>query len=252
MYSRNLNLPLILNKSFFLFGPRGTGKTTWIKNGVNYSVYIDLLEFEYYNLLLADPGRLENFIPPNTDKWIVLDEIQRIPELLNQVHRLIESKGYKFILTGSSARSLRKKGVNLLAGRALTFYMHPLTANELGNDFDINISLQFGHLPEIYNTPGPGEYLKSYIQTYLREEVLQEGLTRNLSVFTRFLEFASFSQGAALNISEMARTSGIGRKTVDMKEKSNDPCPDLTHGCAGRYRWHRLTIKPRQRTRTID
>src|SRR5690606_21943213 len=121
--------------------------------------------------------------------------------LLNEVHRLIEAKGIRFLLTGSSARSLRKQGINLLAGRALTHHMYPLTALELGPDFDLGQSLQFGHLPSVFSQTDPTHYLASYIGTYLREEVLQEGILRNASAFSRFLEHASFSQGSLLNMS---------------------------------------------------
>lgn len=173
-----------------------------------------MLEFDLYNDLLARPGRLESLIPPGFSDWIILDEIQRIPDLLNEVHRLIENLNLTFVLTGSSARTLRKKGVNLLAGRALTYRMYPLTTIELGNDFKLVNSLKWGHLPSISSEIEPGLYLKAYVQTYLREEVLQEGLTRNLGSFSRFLETASFSQGAVLNISEIAREAGIERMRV--------------------------------------
>ncbi|PJC66441.1 ATPase, partial [Candidatus Beckwithbacteria bacterium CG_4_9_14_0_2_um_filter_47_11] len=188
MYSRLLKPPE--GKSFFLFGPRGTGKTTWVKSTFPDAVYIDLLEAEVYNDLLANPGRLENLIPKGFKSWIVIDEIQRVPELLNEVHRLIEAPGHKFVLTGSSARKLRKKGHNLLAGRALTFFMHPLTGLELGRDFNLEKSLEFGQLPSVYQEASPKKYLESYVQTYLKEEVEQEGLTRNISAFARFLETA--------------------------------------------------------------
>ena len=214
MFSRLLKIPVDNNKSFFLFGPRGTGKTTWIKRIFSEALYFDLLEFDLYNDLLARPGRLENLIPPGFQNWIILDEIQRIPQLLNEVHRLIETFHYKFILTGSSARTLRKKGVNLLAGRALTYKMYPLTAVELGDSFCLKKSLAWGHLPSIPSEKKPNLFLKAYVQTYLREEVLQEGLTRNLGSFSRFLETASFSQGSVLNISEIARESGIERMRV--------------------------------------
>lgn len=214
MYSRLLNIPTNHDKSFFLFGPRGTGKTTWIKSRFSKALYFDLLEFDLYNDLLARPGRLENLIPPSFQNWIILDEIQRIPELLNEVHWLIENFHYKFILAGSSARTLRKKGVNLLAGRALTYKMYPLTAIELGESFYLKKSLAWGHLPSIPSEKKPDSFLKAYVQTYLREEVLQEGLTRNLGSFSRFLETASFSQGSVLNISEIARESGIERMRV--------------------------------------
>src|SRR3990170_1786168 len=124
MYSRLLKLPR--NKSFFLFGPRGTGKTTLVRTTFPHALYLDLLEAELFNDLLANPQRLANLIPKNFNDFVIIDEIQRVPELLNEVHRLIENSHLKFILTGSSARKLRRKGHNLLAGRALTYHLHPL------------------------------------------------------------------------------------------------------------------------------
>ena len=213
MYSRLIKKPE--NKSFFLFGPRGTGKTTWARKSFSDAIYIDLLESRLYNDLLADPQRLDNLIPNNFNDWIIIDEIQKIPELLNEVHRLIEKYNYKFILTGSSARKLRRKGTNLLAGRAINRSIYPLTAMELGNDFKLSHSLVFGNLPSVYVESNPGDYLESYIKAYLVEEILQESLTRNLSGFSRFLEAASFSQGCVLNISEVARECAVERKVVE-------------------------------------
>jgi predicted AAA+ superfamily ATPase len=213
MYSRIIKPPK--NKSFFLFGPRGTGKTTWVKSRFPDALYIDLLEAEVYNDLLAKPQRLENLIPKDFKNWVIIDEIQRVPELLNEVHRLIEKYKYKFILTGSSARKLRKKGHNLLGGRALTYSMYPLTAVELGKDFDLNHSLKYGFLPSVYSENNPKAYLESYVKTYLDEEVRQEGLTRNLSAFSRFLEAASFFQGSVLSVSSIARECAIERKVVE-------------------------------------
>jgi predicted AAA+ superfamily ATPase len=213
MYSRLLKPPK--DKSFFLFGPRGTGKTTWVKSTFPNSVYLDLLGAELFNDLLADPQRIEKLIPPNFDDWVIIDEVQRIPELLNEVHRLIESRKLKFILTGSSARKLRKKGHNLLAGRALTYALHPLTVPELGNNFDLNRALSFGQLPSACVESDPKAYLESYVKTYLQEEIQQEGLTRNLGAFTRFMEIASFSQASLLNISSVARECAVERKVVE-------------------------------------
>ena len=213
MYSRLIELPK--NKSFFLFGPRGTGKTTWVKNAFSKAMYLDLLEAEFFNNLLANPQRLENLIPKNFKNWIIIDEVQKIPELLNEVHRLIEKYKYKFILTGSNARKIKRKGQNLLAGRALTYFMHPLTAKELGKDFNLEHSLKYGQLPCVYTERDPKKYLESYVKTYLEEEIQQEGLTRNLAGFARFLEAASFSQGSILNISSVARECFIERKVVE-------------------------------------
>lgn len=214
MYSRLIKEPK--DKSFFLFGPRGAGKTTWVKSKFAGATYLDLLEAELYNDLLANPQRLENLIPRDQADWVVIDEVQRVPELLNEVHRLIEKKKYKFILTGSSARKIiRSRGPNLLAGRALTYFLYPLTALELGEDFDLKHSLLYGCLPSVYIENDPRAYLESYVMTYLEEEVKQEGLTRNLSAFSRFLETASFSQGAVLNISEVAREAAVERKVAE-------------------------------------
>lgn len=213
MYSRIINPKK--DSSFFIFGPRGTGKSTWIKSQLQNILYLDLLSTDLFSELVARPQRLEKMIPPNFEGHIVLDEVQKIPELLNEVHRLIEDKKYRFVLTGSSARKLREKGVNLLAGRALTYTMHPLTLSELGNDFSLQRSVQFGQLPLAYTQADPQKYLASYVGTYLREEVLQEGLTRNLGAFAKFLEAASLSQGAVLNVSQVATDCGIERKVVE-------------------------------------
>jgi len=219
MYTRLINHLLSENVSFFLFGPRGTGKTTWLKNHLFENqishIYIDLLDYELFNRLTANPGHLIRYIPEPAPEWVVIDEVQLVPECLNEVHRLIESKKIKFILTGSSARKLRQKGINLLAGRAIRYELFPLTAIELQADFDLDFSLQFGHLPTVFSHESPKEYLAAYIQTYLKEEILQEGLVRNLGIFSRFLEIASFSQGALLNYSEIGRELGLDYKTVE-------------------------------------
>lgn len=214
MYSRMLRKPLETRQSFFLFGPRGTGKTTWLKTHCPQAVYVDLLAGEIYTELLARPERLRSLIPPEYRDWIILDEVQRVPQLLNEVHRLIESAGCRFILTGSSARKIRRGGINLLAGRAHSYRMYPLVCTEIGSDFNFERSLRYGHLPQVFSDQDPEAYLASYVQTYLREEVLQEGLTRNLAAFSRFVETASFSQASVLNIAEVAREVGIERRTV--------------------------------------
>lgn len=204
------------SKSFFLFGPRGTGKTSYLKVRFPEARWFDLLDDSLYRELLASPERLEQKLKGHPkEKWIVLDEIQRVPPLLNHVHRLIESKQFRFVLTGSSARKLRSKGVNLLAGRALTEYFHPLIASELGEAFNLQHSLRYGNLPNAYTDEDPKAYLSSYVTTYLREEVQQEGLVRNLASFSRFLEAISFSQASLVNISSVARECGIERKVVE-------------------------------------
>lgn len=201
-------------KSFFLFGPRGTGKSTWIREQLRPAVMVDLLDSRTYTRLLADPGALQELIPSDVEGVVAIDEIQRVPALLHEVHRLIEGRGLVFALTGSSARTLRRTGVNLLAGRALTYRMFPLTAVELGEAFDVAFALQFGQLPALRSEPDPERFLASYVETYLREEVMHEGLVRNLASFTRFLQAASFSHAAQLNVAAVARDGGVDRKTA--------------------------------------
>ena len=215
VFERLIKKPLESRKSFFLFGPRGTGKTTWLKHRLPEALFVNLLQSEYYNRLSANPGHLRQLIPPDHTGWTVIDEVQRIPALLNEVHDLIEARGLVFVLTGSSARTLRRRGVNLLAGRALTYRMHPLTAVEQQEAFNLRDSVQLGHLPARFSESDPAKYLKDYVQTYLREEVMQESLTRNIGHFSRFLEVASFSQGATINISAVAREAHIERSVAE-------------------------------------
>lgn len=212
MYSRFLTQP---ETSFFLFGPRGTGKSSWVTHTLPDAVVIDLLEADTHVRLQAAPERLEGMIPAGHKGWVVIDEVQKIPALLDEVHRLIEKRKWRFALTGSSARKLRRGGANLLAGRARTHEMFPLTAAELGKDFDLRHAVRFGGLPSVWVEKDPADFLASYVRTYLQEEVQQEGITRNLGGFTRFLEAASFSQASVLNISGVARDCGVERKTVE-------------------------------------
>ena len=214
MYHRLLKPPSS-NRSFFLFGPRGTGKTLWVKTHFAKALYLDLLQSNLYNQLLADPGQLEHLIPKEFSDWVILDEIQRVPALLNEVHRLIEEKGYKFILTGSSARSLRRQGANLLGGRAGIEHMFPLSAVELGADFDLKKALTGGLLPTVWNTDiDPQYYLEGYIEAYLQQEVAQEALVRQLGDFARFLKIASLSQGQPVNLANIAREVALSRDRV--------------------------------------
>lgn len=229
-YKRLLNISS--HRSFFLFGARGTGKTTYLEeNFKNEAVlWLDLLDVSLENKLQKKPSLLKQMISAIKDnqdhqnkninkgeaetkekrhknKWIVIDEIQKIPELLNIVHQEIEKKKYFFILTGSSARKLRRGAANLLAGRALENYLYPLTYLELGKDFDLDMILQFGSLPEIFSLDvfTKKEYLRTYVNTYLKEEIQVEQLVRKLTPFRSFLEIAGQSSGEIINYSNIAR-----------------------------------------------
>lgn len=214
MFDRLFNLSPKATRSALLLGPRGTGKTYWITHHLVEPLIFNLLHHDIYNRLLVNPSSLEVLIPKDYKGWVVIDEVQKIPALLDEVHRLIESHGYKFILTGSSARKLKQDGANLLAGRALKYTMHPLTIQELKDQFSLSTALQYGLLPEVYQVDNPRHYLETYVTTYLQEEVLQEGILRNIGEFARFLEVASFSQGEILNMSHIAREASIKQKVV--------------------------------------
>jgi uncharacterized protein len=213
MISRNFTAPK--RESFFVFGPRGVGKTSYLRAHFPEALYVDLLEDETFNQLNASTQRLEGFVAGAKQHDVIIDEVQKIPRILDEVHRLIEQRAARFILTGSSARKLKRGGVNLLAGRAETRFMYPLTARELGNRFDLEQALISGMLPQAYLSSTSKRFLASYITTYLKEEIQQEGLTRNLGAFSRFLEAASFSQAQVLNISDVARQAAIERKVVE-------------------------------------
>lgn len=214
MFQRDIHNPLNFNKSFFLFGPRGVGKTEWLRSALPNALYFDLLEARWRNIFLANPGALAGEIPIGFDGWIIIDEVQKAPELLDEVQRLIGKQHYKFILTGSSARKLKQRKANLLGGRARTYHMHPLIADELQSAFDLKKYLQVGGLPEAYLSNDPMAFLHSYIATYLYEEVTQEGLVRHLEGFARFLQSASLSQGNVLNVSAVARDCAVKQGTV--------------------------------------
>ncbi|MBL8023875.1 MAG: ATP-binding protein [Elusimicrobia bacterium] len=206
------------SQSFFLFGPRGSGKTTWARKVYSKACWVNLLEMDMLRRLSSRPeGLKEIVIPQPMGATIVIDEIQKIPALLSVVHDLLEQevkRGWQFVLTGSSARQLKRAGSDLLAGRAITRTMHPFLAVELGEAFNLDRALEQGLLPVIWMAANPSESLKSYIGTYVREEVQAEGLVRNLGNFHRFLEAISFSHASVLNVSNVARECEVERKTV--------------------------------------
>jgi len=201
--------------SFFLFGARGTGKSTWLRRHFPQARAIDLLDERRYQRLLADPGLFHDELAAlPSGSWVSVDEIQRLPALLNEVHRLIETRRLKFALTGSSARKLRRTGVNLLAGRALRRAMYPLVPAEMGGDFDLARALRFGTLPLAVRADDPAETLDAYVRMYLREEIQAEALVRNLPGFSRFLPVAALFHGQVLNLSAVARDAGVARPTA--------------------------------------
>ncbi|MBN1938790.1 MAG: ATP-binding protein, partial [Candidatus Aminicenantes bacterium] len=202
---------------FFLFGPRGTGKSTFITRRYPEAYYIDLLDPEKIRTFAARPERLEELVRAQGDrKHIIIDEVQRVPEVLSVVHRLIEAKeGFRFTLTGSSARKLKRGGIDLLSGRALLTTMHPFMASELGSRFGLEETLRIGLLPVIRGSRNPAETLRSYAALYVREEVQMEGLVRNIGGFSRFLEAVSFSHASILNVANISRDCAVERKTVE-------------------------------------
>ncbi len=215
MFPRLLEAP---TSSFFLFGPRGTGKSSFVATTFPGAQVFDLLQSEIWLELHSEPGRLGRRIPERFRGWVVIDEVQKAPALLDEVHRLIESRKLKFALTGSSARKLRGPGVDLLGGRGLARDMAPANGRGVGGGLAPKGGLPGGKLAVAVDAPSGGGalgFLRAYVQAYLKEEVLQEGLSRNLAAFSRFLEAASFSQGSVLNVSAVARDCSVERKVVE-------------------------------------
>jgi predicted AAA+ superfamily ATPase len=202
---------------FFLLGPRGTGKTSWTRHCFPDALRVDLLDPAVHRELAARPERLSELVRGNPDrKQVVLDEVQKVPELLEVVHALIEeTSGRQFVLTGSSARKLRRTGVNLLGGRAVRKTLHPYIAAELGDRFDLDPALKQGLLPVIRAAADPLAALRAYNGLYLREEVQMEGFVRDVGAFARFLEAMSFSHAAVLNLSNVSRECQVKRKTCE-------------------------------------
>ena len=218
MYPRILELP---QKSFFLFGPRGTGKSVWLEQSLPHAeLKIDLLKSNEYLKYQRDPSILEKEVRSlKNGAWVIIDEIQKLPVLLDEVHALLFESNHNihFALSGSSARKLKKNQANLLAGRALSKKMFPLSQFEIGGDFKLDTSLRYGNLPlSVIATSSKDkiEFLDSYTETYLKEEIQQEALVRNLDAFYRFLSVTALMNGQVLNVANIARDVGLSRTTI--------------------------------------
>jgi predicted AAA+ superfamily ATPase len=212
MLNRIIKVP---EQSFFLLGPRGSGKSTWLRATFPDAHVIDLLSEETYQRLLTNPGQFADELRAvSTGRWVIVDEVQRLPNLLNEVHRFMEEKRMKFVLCGSSARKLKRARVNLLAGRALRRSMHPFVPEELGEKFDLEETLRYGSLPIVWDSAAKQETLSAYVQLYLKEEIQAEALVRNLPGFARFLPIAALFHGQNVNVTNIAREAGVARTTV--------------------------------------
>ncbi|MGI9250322.1 MAG: ATP-binding protein [Pseudohongiellaceae bacterium] len=219
MFKRNLNLPAPGKESFFLWGPRQTGKSTLLRAVYGDGLWIDLLKSEEYRRYLSRPELLRQNVEAITDQsvgstQVVIDEIQKVPALLDEVHGLIESRGLRFALCGSSARKVKRGAANLLGGRAARYELHGISASELGQHFNLDRLLNSGYLPSIFDAAHPQRMLDAYIADYLKEEIAAEGLTRNLPAFSDFLDAAAFSDGEIVNYSNIARDSGVSNNTT--------------------------------------
>ncbi len=214
MYKRILNLSnLVVKNSYFLFGPRTTGKTSLIKNELPDAITFDLLEGDIYDEFQRRSQALADKIL-NSKKIVVIDEIQKLPILLDEVHRLIEKNGTRFLLTGSSTRKLRKEGVNMLGGRAREAHLFPLVSAEI-SDFNLLKYLRFGGLPRVYQSENPIEDLKAYGRIYLNEEIKMEAAVRNYDRFVRFMETMALSNGQEINYAALSSDSGVPARTIE-------------------------------------
>ena len=217
MFKRSLSLPASGTETFFLWGPRQTGKTTLLRKTYGDARWVDLLKAEEFRRYVARPELLRQEIeaePLNPGRQIVIDEIQKVPTLLDEVHWLLENRGLHFALCGSSARKVKRGAANLLGGRAIRYELHGLTASELAGEFELDRMLNHGYLPRIYEASRPNRLLDAYIADYLKEEVAAEGLVRNLPTFSDFLDVAALSDCEIVNFSNIARECGVSSHTT--------------------------------------
>lgn len=210
---RNIDInKTLIRKSVFLFGPRQCGKSSLIRQTLPKAHVFDLLKSDTFLRLSQNPQYIEQVC--TGEQPIVIDEIQKLPSLLDEVHRLIEARGFRFLLTGSSARKLRREGVNLLGGRARIRRLHPFSVSELGDAFNLDRAVNFGLLPSIWFSDEPEEDLADYLDEYLRQEIIADGATRNLPAFSRFLEVAALCNGEQIDYSAISRDAQVPRSTV--------------------------------------
>ncbi len=215
MFKRKLILPKESTETFFLWGPRQTGKTTLLRQEYRDAFWIDLLKADHYRRYLTHPERMREEIEALKAKpFVVIDEVQKVPKILDEVHWLHEAHGVQFALCGSSARKVKRGAANLLGGRAVRYELRGLTSAELGSAFDLERILNHGFLPRVYESAQPKRLLNSYVADYLKEEVASEGLVRNLPVFSEFLNIASLSDTHLVNYSNIARECGVSSQTV--------------------------------------
>ena len=217
MFNRALVLPESGSETFFLWGPRQAGKSTLLRQSYPDAHWVDLLQSEVFRRYLEHPEYLRQELAAATaagGRQVIIDEIQKVPPLLDEVHWLIENRGLHFGLCGSSARKVRRGAANLLGGRAVRYELHGLTAGELGTAFDLSRMLNHGYLPRIYQAARPRRLLDAYVADYLREEVAAEGLVRNLPAFSGFLDAAALSDGEMVNFSNVARECGVSSPTA--------------------------------------
>ena len=217
MFQRMLSLPESGVETFFLWGPRQTGKSTLLKQRYPDGVWVDLLKADEFRRYIARPELLREELEaagPDRSRQIVVDEVQKVPALLDEVHWLIENRGLSFALCGSSARKVRRGAANLLGGRAVRYELRGLTAAEMGDTFDLDRVLNHGCLPSVYDSSRPRRLLNAYIADYLREEVAAEGLVRNLPAFSYFLDAAALSDSEPVNYSNIARECGVSGPTA--------------------------------------
>lgn len=217
-YKRIKRFLPVPDRSFFLFGPRGVGKSTWLRDALPSARFFDLLEYSLHLELEQNHSKLEAMagdLP--AESWIVLDEIQKIPVLLDEVHRLIEKRKWRFALCGSSARKLRRSNSNLLGGRAITRDMETFSSEELGKEFDFGFSLEWGFLPLVLaDRKNAADILNSYVNTYIKEEIKEEGIVRRIPPFLRFVNIAGQLNGTVVNALNVAREASVPRSSVDV------------------------------------